>query len=575
MKVHLSLGSNLGDRLANLERALLLLGRGGCRVIKRSSVYETVPLYYLKQPAFFNMAAACETTLTPEKLLGLIARVETVLKRRRLVKNGPRTLDVDILFYGGQAISRPGLNIPHPRLAEREFVLAPLAEIASGLRHPVSGVSVKKMFAGLKERGGARRLPKTYAELEAWLKALPPPAADAHYSLAPVENALAALGGPGKKMGLVVHIAGSTGKTSSACMAAAALSACGHKTGLYTSPHVRRMRERIKIDGRDISEKDFMACFLQVESVSAGELSFFEILTAVAFLYFSRNKTRFAVVEAGLGGRLDATNAADADVAGITSVSLEHLNLLGPRLVNVASHKAGIIKEGSSVLAGWALPPAAMSVVARHAEEMNAVISRPSRFTAFLGPVIRKGGKFQAVNAAFALSAAVIASERAGAEFNLNKAASALPAAIPPGRFERFSMDGRFVIVDGAHNAEGISALLKELPGQRPVCVAAFMSDKALEPLAGALAAASSRLILTRSLSYRSAAPETVIKLLPPGVRRGVKVIEDPLKALKQALKLAPKGGTVLVTGSLYLAGDILSGLKGRKAFHPREMLVK
>ncbi len=241
----------------------------------------------------------------------------------------------------------------------------------------------------------------------------------------------------------------------------------------------------------------------------------------------------------------------------------------------MASHKAGIIKEGSSVLAGWALPPAAMSVVARHAEEMNAVISRPSRFTAFLGPVIRKGGKFQAVNAAFALSAAVIASERAGAEFNLNKAASALPAAIPPGRFERFSMDGRFVIVDGAHNAEGISALLKELPGQRPVCVAAFMSDKALEPLAGALAAASSRLILTRSLSYRSAAPETVIKLLPPGVRRGVKVIEDPLKALKQALKLAPKGGTVLVTGSLYLAGDILSGLKGRKAFHPREMLVK
>jgi dihydrofolate synthase/folylpolyglutamate synthase len=202
-------------------------------------------------------------------------------------------------------------------------------------------------------------------------------------------------------------------------------------------------------------------------------------------------------VEVGLGGRLDATNAADAGVAGITSISLEHLNLLGPRLVNVASHKAGIIKEGSSVLAGWAVPPAALSVIARQAEAMNAGLSRPSRFTAFLGPVKRKGGKFQAANAAFALSAAVMAAERAGAAFNLNKAASALPAAIPPGRLERLSLKGRRLIVDGAHNREGIEALLKEIAGTSPVCVAAFMSDKDIAPLAGALVAASSGLILT------------------------------------------------------------------------------
>ncbi|OGS16930.1 MAG: 2-amino-4-hydroxy-6-hydroxymethyldihydropteridine diphosphokinase, partial [Elusimicrobia bacterium RIFCSPHIGHO2_02_FULL_61_10] len=97
MKVYLSLGSNLGDRLANLEKALRLLKRGGCRVIRKSPVYKTAPLYYLEQPAFFNMAAACETSLSPEKLLALIARVETALKRRRLVRNGPRTLDADIL----------------------------------------------------------------------------------------------------------------------------------------------------------------------------------------------------------------------------------------------------------------------------------------------------------------------------------------------------------------------------------------------------------------------------------------------------------------------------------------------
>lgn len=574
MRVYLSLGSNLGDRLSNLEQGLLLLKRGGCRIIKRSSVYETAPLYYLKQPAFFNMAAACETSLSPEKLLALIARVEAALKRRRLVKNGPRTLDADILFYGGRMIERPGLHIPHPRLAEREFVLAPLAEIAPELRHPATGLSAAKMLAALKERGGARKLPGTYPELEAWLKALPPPAAGAHYSLGPIKTVLTTLGNPEKNMGTILHLTGSTGKTSSACMAAAALSACGHRTGLYTSPHVRSMRERIKIDGQDISEKELLSCFLRVESVCAGELSFFELLTAIAFLYFSQKKTRFAVVEAGLGGRLDATNAADAEVAGITSVSLEHLNLLGPRLVNVASHKAGIIKEGSSVLAGWPLPRAALSVIARRAEELNASLLRPSRFTAFLGPVKKKGGKFQAVNAAFALSAAVLAAGRAGSDFNLNKAASALPAAIPPGRFERLIVKGRRVIVDGAHNLEGIAALLKEFDGRLSVCVAAFMSDKDLASLAGALAAASSKLILTRSLSYRSADPAAVKKLLPLAVRRGVLVIEDPMKALTRGVKLAPRGGTVLVAGSLYLAGDILAGLKGGKAFHPREMLV-
>jgi len=578
MKVYLSLGSNLGDRLANLERALRLLDRGGCRVLKRSSVYETAPLYYLKQPAFFNLAAACETSLSPDRFLALIGRVESALKRRRLLKNGPRTLDADILFYGGQVIDRPGLQVPHPRLAEREFVLAPLAEIAPALRHPVSGLTARVLFARLKKTGGARRLPCTYKEAEAWLRALPPPAAGRHYSLAPIKTALAALGGPQAGMGTVLHITGSTGKTSSACMAAAALTACGGRTGLYTSPHVEKMRERIKLDGRDISEKDFLACFLRIESCAAGELSFFETLTAMAFRYFSLKKTRFAVVEAGLGGRLDATNAARGDVAGITSVSLEHLQLLGPGILNVAAHKAGIIKEGAAVLAGK-LPPEALRVVRRRAAAAGASFYRPEKDfpPALLGVemALDKAGRFQAVNALFALKAAELAAERAGLKFNPRKAASALRRAIPPGRFERLVIAGRRVIVDGAHNPEGLEALLREFRGVRPVCVAAFMADKALGPLAAGLAGAAAKLILTRSLSYRSADPGAVRKLLPPAARRGVEVIEDPLKALRRAIKLAPKDGTVLVAGSLYLAGDILAGLKGRKAFHPREMLVR
>lgn len=577
MKVYLSLGSNLGDRLANLQRALALLGRSGCRVIRKSSVYETAPLYYLKQPAFFNQAVVCETRLSPEGLLALIGRAEKALKRLRLVKNGPRTADIDILFYGGRVVKGPGLEIPHPRLAEREFVLAPLAEIAPGLRHPVTGVSAAEMLAALKDRGGARRLPSTYDEAQAWLAALPPPSASAHYSLDKIKAALAGLGNPEKHMGLVVHLTGSTGKTSSACMAAAALTACGHSTGLYTSPHITGPRERIKLDGSEISRKDFLSCLLKVESVAAGELSYFELLTAMAFLYFSQEKTRFSVVEAGLGGRLDATNAADAGAAGITSVSLEHAALLGPGLKDIAAHKAGIIKEGCCALAGLRIPPAALAVIAGRAAAVNAGLARPSRYTAYLGPLARRSGRFQGENGAFALSLAAMAAGLAGVEFNLNKAAAALPGAVPPGRLESLKYKGRGFILDGAHNAEGVAALLAEpaLRGRRLYLVLSLMEDKALGLLVSKFSAAAGAIFFARASSYRAADPVKLKSLLPASFAGRAEVIPAPGRALAAALRLAPADAVVLVAGSLYLAGDIKAFLAGRTLTHPKEMLTK
>lgn len=574
MKVYLSLGSNLGDRQANLDGALRLLAAGGCRVLKRSAVYETAPLYYLRQPAFFNMAAVCETRLTPEGLLALIGRVEGALKRRRLFRNGPRTADIDILFYGGRVLDGPGLRVPHPRLAEREFVLAPLAEIVPSLRHPVTGRTVAAMLAALPGKGGARRLPRDYAGLEAWLAALPPPAAAEHYSLKRIRTALSRLGSPEKRLGTVVHIAGSTGKTSTAFMTAAALAASGYRTGLYTSPHVRSLRERIKLDGRDIPERDLLRLFLRVESVAAGELSFFETLTAAAFLYFAEKGTRFAVVEAGLGGRLDSTNAVRGDVAGITSVSLEHTALLGATLGRIAAHKAGIIKKGASVVAG-ALPPEALRVVRRRAAAAGARLLTPVPPPPEARAALAGAGSFQLANAAFALTAAALAARKAKVPFSAAAAARALRRAVPPGRFETLSFRGRRVVVDGAHNAEGLDALLGEFPGAAPVCVAAFMSDKDSAVLAAALARACRRLVLTRSSSYRSADPSAVRAALPAELRRRVLVERDPLKALRRAAARAPRGGTVLAAGSLYLAGDLLAGLRGRRAFHPKEMLVK
>jgi len=573
MKVYLSLGSNLGDRLANLGRALELLSRGGCRVVKKSSVYETAPLYYLKQPAFFNMTAACETPLAPEGLLKLIGAVERELRRRRLFRNGPRTIDIDILYYGDRVMKLPSLEVPHPRLAERAFVLAPLAEIAPALRHPATGRTPARMLSALEEAGGVRKLPSSYAELEDWLRVLPPPAAKAHYDLKPIRAALARLGYPERNMGTVAHIAGSTGKTSAACMTAAALSANGWTTGLYTSPHVHGLRERIKVDGREISEREMLDCFLRVESVAAGELSFFETVTAAAFLHFARKKTRFAVVEAGLGGRLDATNAVPGGVAGITSVSLEHTDMLGPRLADIAAHKAGIIKPGVDVLVGNGVPGAAFRVIERSALSARARVHRPPLVDF---PSLTGAGTFQVPNAAFAMRAAALAAARAGRRFRPGPAALALRGSIPPGRFQKLSVGGRRVVIDGAHNAEGVAALVREFAG-RPadVCVAAFMSDKQGGTLSAALSSAARRLILTRSFSYRSAPPAEIRASMPEPARRGVLLMENPMKALLRAVKLAPPGGTVLVAGSLYLAGDVLSGLRGHSAFHPREMLVK
>ena len=572
MKVWLALGSNLGDRLGNLEEALRLLGRGGCRILKRSSVYETEPLYYLKQPAFFNMAAACETRLSPSELLALIGRVERALRRRRLLRNGPRTIDVDILFYGGRVIKAPGLLVPHPRLGEREFVLAPLAEISPRLRHPVTGRSVSAMLAGLA-RGGARRLPASYGELEEWFRRLPPPAVSEHYSLARIKAALLRLGSPEKRLGTVIHIAGSTGKSSTAAMAAAALSACGHRAGLYTSPHVRSLRERIKLDGRDIPERDLLACFLRVGSVAAGELSFFETLTAAAFLYFSVKKTAFAVVEAGLGGRLDATNAVRGDVACLTSVSLEHTDLLGRTLRSIAAHKSGIIKRGAFALAG-PLPPEAAVVLRRRAAARGVKVFPPSPLPPAAAEKLSGVPAFQKANAALALTAAALAARRARASFSAGRAAAALRRALPPGRFQALRLDGRRLVVDGAHNAEGVAALLKEFR-RPPVVLAAFMKDKPAGSLAALLAAGSSRLVLTRSSSYRSADPAAVKRLLPAPLKARTAVAQSPAAALRLALRLAPQGGTVLAAGSLYLAGDLLAVLSGRSAFHPREMLVR
>lgn len=150
---YLGLGSNQGDRMENLEKGIEFL-RGGIEALEVSPIYETEPVGFTEQPAFLNCVCKGETSLSPLELLALAKEAEAALGREPTFRNGPRTLDVDILFYGDEVLSEPGLEVPHPRLNERGFVLVPLADIAPNLRHPVSGATVKEMLERLVQQQG-------------------------------------------------------------------------------------------------------------------------------------------------------------------------------------------------------------------------------------------------------------------------------------------------------------------------------------------------------------------------------------------------------------------------------------
>jgi 2-amino-4-hydroxy-6-hydroxymethyldihydropteridine diphosphokinase len=150
--IYLSLGSNLGDRAANLEHAIEALAAAGVRVLRRSAIYETEPVDFLAQPWFLNCAVAGETSLDPRSLLDGLQSIERNLGSRKLVPRGPRLIDLDILFYDQDILRAPGMEIPHPRLAERRFVLVPLAEIAPELRHPQLQKSAAELLQETKDR---------------------------------------------------------------------------------------------------------------------------------------------------------------------------------------------------------------------------------------------------------------------------------------------------------------------------------------------------------------------------------------------------------------------------------------
>jgi len=390
-----------------------------------------------------------------------------------------------------------------------------------------------------------------------------------------------------------VHIAGTNGKGSTAAMLESILRASGLRTGLYTSPHLESINERIRIDGQNISDEEFAAAWTtvhaEIESLMAsGKLAahptFFECVTAMAFVAFASQGVQFAIYEVGLGGRFDATNIVVPEVAVITSIDFDHENYLGNSIELIATEKAGIIKPGTIVVSSSERPEA-RSVIREQSTKMNArLVEIDSAFDLqseqnvgglyravarskdpkdqcllVLDPALP--GKFQIRNALTAATAAVLLRERG---FNIDGAPieRGIATAKWPGRLERLA-DRPAVYVDGTHNPSGARELLKfwqeNFAGHNIYLVYGAMRDKAVDEIAGLLFPHAKTVILTEPLRQPRAISAPLLAEMIGHYAKKIELVRDPAAALERSLALAQPDDAVFVTGSLYLVGDLLS----------------
>jgi dihydrofolate synthase / folylpolyglutamate synthase len=352
-----------------------------------------------------------------------------------------------------------------------------------------------------------------------WIESLSPWPADG-FGLERMRALLAELGEPQRRY-RAIHVVGSNGKSTVTRTAAAMLRGAGLRVGGYTSPHVSGWSERIQVDGVDA---DFEAAVERVrEPAERLGATQFEILTAAALAEFAAAEVDAAVVEAGLGGRLDATNVLDAEVVVLTNVSLEHTDVLGDTHEEIAREKLAVVAPGASVVLGEE----------RWREEARS---------AGAGLVLVTGR----ANAALALAAA---------ETFLGEPVEPVSDVSVPGRLEHRSEEP-LEIWDGAHTVAGVGWLLGRLPSRRYVVVASILADKNVDGMLEALSVLGDALVATRSSNAR-ALPAAELAGRAARFFAAVEAVDDPAQARARGRELAGPEGALLVTGSLYLLADL------------------
>ena len=406
------------------------------------------------------------------------------------------------------------------------------------------------------------------------------------FSLDRMRLLLQKLGNPHQKL-RAVHIAGTKGKGSTATMLAEMLRACGHKVGLYTSPHICDIRERIVVDGQMISQAALARLISRaepiIEKMSEDKPTFFEIFTALAFCHFDTEQVDVAVVETGLGGRLDSTNVLRPIVCGLTSISLDHMHQLGNTVSQIAAEKAGIFKPDTPVVS---VPQSseAKRVLRKVAKETGALLlftaediefsyrvesSRKdgcqariclttprSKFEHLPVPLL---GEHQALNCGLAL-ALLDQLKAQGMAIDDQKAITGLAGTYVPGRMEMVRTNPR-IMVDGAHNAASIQALIRaigqHIPYDSMVMIFGCAADKDISGMMEQVATGADKVIFTKSSNNpRAAKPEELAEVYTERSGREAQITENLTQAIRVAGSAVSREDIITITGSFYLVGE-------------------
>jgi dihydrofolate synthase/folylpolyglutamate synthase len=421
------------------------------------------------------------------------------------------------------------------------------------------------------------------------------------FDLAHMRVLLQAMDHPERRFQSVL-IAGTNGKGSTAATLASILRASGLKTGLYTSPHLMRMNERIRVNGEEISDSDFAELHAHVDRLAGkltenGELpwhpSFFEMMTAIGFEFFARRKVELAVLEVGMGGRLDATNVVDPRVSVITDISLDHQKYLGNTLEEIAREKMGIVRPGGVAIVLPQQPEAndviGNSILELGARAVNAVPYVPPVSPGsgeYLVPSTERGtgyayryplevlgeqilvetplvGRHQLRNVALAIAAAVELSGEGFRGVTSKSIERGIRETRWPGRFQMIAARPGWpeMVIDVAHNPAGAwalrSALSERYDGRPLIFVFGAMRDKAIAEMAEILFPLAEKVIATRPENPRSASPEEIQQA---AARTGTEIeaVEDVQQAVERARSLAGAGAVVVITGSIYMVGEVM-----------------
>ncbi len=405
------------------------------------------------------------------------------------------------------------------------------------------------------------------------------------FNLSRMRSLLKRMGDPHKSL-RCVHIAGTKGKGSTATMLAQMLKACGHKVGLYTSPHLIDIRERIRINGEMITRAALTRLInktsVHIEKMSKSKPTFFEIFTALAFQHFVDMDVDIAILETGLGGRLDSTNVVKPMVVGLTSISLDHTHQLGNTVEKIASEKAGVFKSGVPAVSVEQIP-AARAALKRAARQANTPLlftgehidfsyrfessrdagpqtrvcltTDQSRFEHLPVPLM---GEHQAVNCGLAL-ALLDQLKTQGVEIDDDAAIAGLAEVELPGRMELILESPR-ILVDGAHNAASIEALMRAIgqyiPYDSMVVIFACAADKDIDGMLDQITRGADKVIFTSYDCPRCACPKELAEKYEERSGRTVQVAQDLREAIRIANNAVTREDIICITGSFYLVGE-------------------